>query len=64
MNILIGVSAVICVFALVATILIGIKPNDNNYEKTTKKRLTRLTWIYIITFVPAFIFVFYYFSKL
>nr|WP_307321417.1 hypothetical protein [Evansella vedderi] len=61
MNILIAITAIICVFALVATILIGINPNDKNYQKTTKSRITLLTMIYIITFVPAFIFVFVYF---
>ncbi|RXI96426.1 hypothetical protein DS745_22195 [Anaerobacillus alkaliphilus] len=62
MNILIIVSAIICIFALVATILVGIKPHEENYGKTTKKRLTRLTVIYFVTFVPALIFVFIYFG--
>lgn len=61
MGIIIAVSAAICVFALVATVLIGIKPNDKNYEKTTKGRFTLIAVIYIITFIPALIFVFIYF---
>ncbi|MDQ0257035.1 succinate dehydrogenase hydrophobic anchor subunit [Evansella vedderi] len=61
MNILIGVSAIICIFALAATIFIGLKPNDKDYVKTTKSRMTLLTLLYIITFVPALIFVIVYF---
>lgn len=61
MGILIALSAAICVFGLVATILIGIKPNEKNYKKNTKRHFTLITVIYIITFIPAFIFVFIYF---
>ncbi len=62
MTALIIISAIICIIALVATIQVGIKPNDENYGKTTKRRLTVLTTIYLITFIPALIFVFIYFG--
>ncbi|MCD8511426.1 MAG: hypothetical protein LRY73_17220 [Bacillus sp. (in: Bacteria)] len=54
-------SGIICIFALIATIVIGINPNDENYVKTTKSRMILLTVIYIVTFIPAIIFTLVYF---
>ncbi|MFA9559713.1 hypothetical protein ACERII_20595 [Evansella sp. AB-rgal1] len=55
MNLLIIISGIICIFALVTTIIIGVNPNDENYQKTTKKRFTLLGIIYIVAFIPAII---------
>lgn len=55
MTILIILSATITFAALVATIMIAVKPNDKNYIKTTKKRMIRLTLIYVIVLIPALI---------
>lgn len=61
MNILLIFSAVICLAALVATVMIAVKPNDKNYLKTTKKRLIRLSIIYVVFFVPALLLTVLYF---
>ncbi|MFN7250287.1 MAG: hypothetical protein ACK4M9_05775 [Anaerobacillus sp.] len=53
MTILIILSAIITFAALVATIMIAVKPNDKNYIKTTKKRMIRLSLIYVIVLIPA-----------
>ncbi|UTR14028.1 hypothetical protein MM221_15645 [Salipaludibacillus sp. LMS25] len=58
---LILLSAIICVGALVATFMIGMKPEDKNYRKHTKKRMYILSGIYVVTFVPALVFTIIYF---
>ncbi|WP_257831674.1 hypothetical protein [Salipaludibacillus agaradhaerens] len=58
---LILISAVICVGALVATLMIGMKPEDKNYRKHTKNRMIILSSIYVVTFVPALVFTILYF---
>jgi heme/copper-type cytochrome/quinol oxidase subunit 3 len=54
-TILIILSAIITFAALIATIMIAVKPNDKNYIKTTKKRMIRLSLIYVIVLIPALI---------
>ncbi|ADU30596.1 hypothetical protein [Evansella cellulosilytica] len=58
---LIIISALICIAALIATIYIGMNPNDKNYTKSTKQRMYILSGIYVVTFVPAIIFTLLYF---
>ncbi|MBU9710926.1 hypothetical protein [Evansella tamaricis] len=58
---LIIIAGIVCIIALVTTIYIAFRPNDRNYQKNTKSRWILLTWIYIITFVPALIFTVVYF---
>ncbi|WP_088034417.1 hypothetical protein [Evansella clarkii] len=60
-NVLLIASAIICVIALIITILVGIDPNDKDYHKTAKSRITLLTTFYIVTFVPALGFAIIYF---
>ncbi|WP_096435090.1 hypothetical protein [Alteribacter populi] len=59
------IGAIICVIALVSTIVIGIDPTDQNYKKSTKKRMVILSAIYVVTFVPALTWtvVYYYFLR-
>ncbi|MDG5787221.1 hypothetical protein QA612_06925 [Evansella sp. AB-P1] len=59
--ILIIVSGIICLLALITTIIIGVRPEDKTYTKTTKKRMILLSLIYVVTFVPALIFTIVYF---
>ncbi|RNA70601.1 hypothetical protein [Alteribacter keqinensis] len=60
-------AALICVVALISTIIIGVNPADRNYtnKKSMKKRLILLSMLYIIAFVPALIWtvVYYYFLR-
>ncbi|TMW73413.1 hypothetical protein [Alteribacter natronophilus] len=55
--------AAVCVFALIATIKIGLNPEDKTYSKNAKKRFRFLSLLYVITFVPALIWtvLYYYF---
>ena len=55
------IAAVICVVALVATIMIGVNPKDDQYEKKSKKHFINISIIYAATFVPALIFTVLYF---
>lgn len=47
MNFSIILVCVIMIIALIATIALGGK-SDENYTRATKGNLTRLTWIYVI----------------
>lgn len=49
------VAALMCVGALVGTIMIGMKPEDEQYDKKSKKHFWILSIIYLVTFVPALI---------
>ncbi|WP_416150593.1 hypothetical protein ACM26V_06375 [Salipaludibacillus sp. HK11] len=55
------VAGIICIAGLIGTIMIGINPNDDNYEKKTKKHFTTMSVIYLLTFVPAVILTIVYF---
>ncbi|PYZ98232.1 hypothetical protein CR205_06455 [Alteribacter lacisalsi] len=57
------VVAAVCVFGLIATIRIGLNPEDETYNKQARKRFKLLSLLYVIAFVPALIWtvVYYYF---
>ena len=55
-------SGIICMIALIITILVGINPNDKTYQKTTKNRLITLSSFYVIAFIPAVFFAIIYFA--
>ncbi|UCZ53578.1 hypothetical protein LGQ02_01915 [Bacillus shivajii] len=61
MNVLIIISGVICLLALVTTIIIGINPKDENYTNTTISKVVWLSVIYIVTFIPLTVFTLLYF---
>jgi len=49
------IAGILCIAALVGTIIIGVNPKDDQYEKKTKKHITNMSIIYFVTFVPAVI---------
>ena len=53
--------AVLCIIALIITIRVGMKPEDDNYEAKTNSHMKVLSFIYVITFVPALILTVLYF---
>ncbi len=55
-------AALICVIALIITIMVGINPHDESYQKKTRNRITLLTSFYIIAFIPALLFAIFYFA--
>ncbi|WP_280771027.1 hypothetical protein [Salipaludibacillus daqingensis] len=55
------IAGIICIAALIGTIMVGINPRDDEYEKKTKKHFTNMSIIYFVTFVPALILTIVYF---
>ncbi|AYB41503.1 hypothetical protein D5F52_06720 [Brevibacillus laterosporus] len=53
----------IVLVAAIGTIMVGIKPKDQNYGTKTKRNLTRLTMFYVICTVIFLGIFFYFFYK-
>jgi uncharacterized membrane protein len=49
------IGGIICVAALIGTIMVGVNPRDDEYEKKSGKHFTNLSIIYAVTFIPALI---------
>ncbi|PTL39528.1 hypothetical protein [Alkalicoccus saliphilus] len=56
-------AAAVCIAGLAATIMIGINPQDKDYNNTAKakKHYTNLSLLYVVAFVPALILTVAYF---
>ncbi|MBU9723352.1 MULTISPECIES: hypothetical protein [Bacillaceae] len=54
-------TVIICIFALVVTVMIGLNPKGEEYSKNQRRHFTNLTVIYIVVFVPALILTVLYF---
>ncbi|PYZ95366.1 hypothetical protein CR194_06670 [Salipaludibacillus keqinensis] len=55
------IAGIVCIGALIGTILVGMNPSDENYDKKRKKHFTNLSIIYAATFIPALILTILYF---
>lgn len=55
------IAAIVCIIALVATIMIGVNPKDDQYEKKSNKHFMNISIIYVATFVPAVVLTVVYF---
>jgi heme/copper-type cytochrome/quinol oxidase subunit 2 len=49
------IAGILCIAALIGTVMVGINPKDEQYEQKTKKHITNMSIIYFVTFVPALI---------
>lgn len=49
------IAGILCIAALIGTVMIGVNPKDDEYETKTKKHFTNMSIIYFVTFVPAII---------
>ncbi|GEL07911.1 hypothetical protein [Salisediminibacterium halotolerans] len=52
---------ILCIIALVVTIRIGMNPEDKEYENKSNAHFKILSFIYVVTFVPALVLTVLYF---
>ncbi|MDG5789789.1 hypothetical protein QA612_20225 [Evansella sp. AB-P1] len=55
------VTGLLCIIGLVTTVMIGINPKGEDYNKKQKEHFIKLSVLYIVAFVPAVILTILYF---